>query len=971
MENLKIWFTAMSSSNLRSFRHTSTLVFLTILTELCRLHVAASQSANQHEKVITAENKRARPSKARLKTAQEAIDLASSKKEYLEFMMKDIFDTVFVHRYRDIDPKIRAECIRELGVWMDVLPSFFFESQYLRYFGWLLSDIHGATRHEVIRSLSKLYANNDNIIGFRQFTERFRPRLVEMSTMDADTSVRVATIDLLKTLRDVGFLEEGDVEIVSKLIYDSEPRVRKAASRFLVSHMIEQAKDAHGEFNASKLNQLKKKFPKLEDSWLAFKELSNVLKVGQTLDQQAGKSAAVEKADLQDLYPARSSRISVAGEALWEAGIGEEWDWPSLVDHLLFDFSSLDATDSHAKRFVELYSLDTSESLILLEALYGFVKGAQEAIMNNRISESKRKKLTDQELDEKSSEIQEELIKCIPRLMDNFSHSPDAIAQILRLHELLDLNIYRQLHSEAQYTELIDQVIKQFKTHKQSVVIEECANIFVKATTGEDAVTFADDVRSKVQDLLDDVSYDLRAILVSSPPLTVKSSVNIEDDPVIQNILEPLTKIDCLSRTIDIRKVMDTPLKEIEDSDGPKDDTLLAERLKEMLSTTSMYPPSKTATLLLVSVANLLRSYTMWKLGALVESATMIGVGTSAPNMLDLSAKASDFITDTIQEFELIVDQAESLHIRSLCAKSLLDLLVTVNVTIAQVSSLASGDAVKRSRLFDLPSTMADSTQKEILGIFLRKEKAYAKAAKIELEAGPKDKVYQDELKNVSRGLSQTQGNGNDSDLEADESDDDEMDVDSHTGATSGSQGAAQSQILGHDALLERTRNVSSHQQRLLLLDHDLCQLTAKIRVAALAQVISDEHASRLALNHKTLSPLFAKIVGANITYEEESRSSNSAQKANGKGRAGGRTNSGAAGQKTGATVLSNEVVGSEDDLEEEEENADEEEGEGEGEHEVEMADADIEIEVDEPEPFAEDGAEDAEDGVEDAAADD
>lgn len=892
MENLKIWFTAMSSSNLRSFRHTSTLVFLTILSELCRLHVAASQSTNQNEKIITAENKKSRPSKPRLKTAQEAIDLATSKKEVLEFMMKDIFDTVFVHRYRDIDPKIRAECIRELGLWMDILPSFFFESQYLRYFGWLLSDIHGATRHEVIKSLSKLYANSDNIIGFRQFTERFRPRLVEMSTMDADTSVRVATVDLLKTLRDVGFLEDEDVEIVSSLIYDSEPRVRKAASRFIVSHVIEQTRDAHMEFNASKLSQLKNKFPELNDSWLAFKELATLLKVSQNSAHSANQSSVSEQADLQDLYPARLSRTSVAGTALWESGLGEEWDWTSLVEQLLFDFSSLDskATDAHSKRFTELYTIGTSDSLILLEALYGFVKGAQEAIQKNKGSDHKRKKLTDHELEELNSKIQEELIMCIPKLMDNYSHSPDAITQVLRLHELLDLSIYRQLHSEAQYTELINLVIKQFKTHKQSAVIEECANVFVKATTDEDALTFADEVRNKILDLLDDVSFDLRAILASTPSLLSKANSNIDDDPVIQNILEPLTKIDCLSRTLDIRKIMDTPLKEVEDSDGPANETLLADKLKEMLSTTSMYKSSKVTTLLLVSVANLLRSYTMWNLGSLVESAHILGAGSNAPTQLDLSAKSSDFITDIIQEFELIVDQAESLHVRSLCAKSLLDLLVTVNVTIAQVSSLASGDAVKRSRLFDLPSTMADSTQREVLALFLKKEKAYAKAAKIQVDVGPNDSVYRAELRSAfSQSQANNNGNGNDNDdgisqMSSDEEDQETTQGGGSTQDMTASQGG-QSQILGHDALIERTRDVSSLQQQLLLLDHDLCQLAAKIRVAALAQVISSEHAERLLLNVKVLSPLFGMIVGANITHKEPSDEGAQKQTGNGKGR--------------------------------------------------------------------------------------
>lgn len=913
MEDLKIWFTVMSSSNLRSFRHTSTLVLLTILTQLCRLHVSASQSANQQEKIITAERKKARSSKARLKAAQDAIDFATSKKDKLEYLMRDIFDTVFVHRYRDIDPKIRAECIRELGQWMDILPSFFFELQYLRYFGWLLSDTHGSTRLEVVKSLLNLYSNKDNIIGFRQFTERFRSRLVEMSVVDADINVRVATIDLLSVLRDVGFLEEEDVALVAHLIYDTELRVRKAAARFITGHVGEQTTNAHQEFNASKLNQLKKKFPQLEDSWLAFKEFSTLLK-----SEPNDKDESL--LELETLYSSPTSRVSLAGAALWEEGMGKDWpssasehlfDYSSLVRMLLFDFSSLDseATDSHSKRFVELYTLDTPESLILLEVLYGFIRGNLNVIQKKKTSDNKRNKLSDADLEEAALGLQEELMKDIPLLLDNYSHIPDATAHVLRLHELLDLDIYRHLHSESRYTELVDQVIKQFKTHRVSVVIEACASVFMKATSGEDALAFSGDVRSKVQDLLEDVSAELRSVLVSSPAFSTTPSKS--NDAVVQYLIEPLVKMDYLSRALDIHKMLEMPLEG--DSESASDNTLLVDKLKEILSITSMYPADKSITVLLVSVSNLLCSYIMWKLGALVDSAVAVGAaGSGSSNQVDLSAKVSDFATEFIQELELIVQQAETLHIRSLCAKTLLDLLVTVNVTIAQVSSITSNDTARRSRLFDLPCDIADGTQMTLIGLFLKKEKAYAQIANVELEKGPNDSAYYRELNSQ---LHNTQDETEDRDSDVDDADDPETvlsqliasQVENFSQLT-GSQGAAQAQVLDHEKLFEKTRAVSTYQQRVLLLDHDLCQFTAKLRVAGLAQLIKEEHASRLVLNTKVLSTLYGKIVGANIKSDEPATSAKQASARTKKS-----TNTTTPAQKK-AALSSTQVVDSEDD---------------------------------------------------------
>lgn len=44
-------------------------------------------------------------------------------------------------RYRDLDPLIRTECVKQLGIWMKTLPDFYLESAYFKYVGWMLDDI--------------------------------------------------------------------------------------------------------------------------------------------------------------------------------------------------------------------------------------------------------------------------------------------------------------------------------------------------------------------------------------------------------------------------------------------------------------------------------------------------------------------------------------------------------------------------------------------------------------------------------------------------------------------------------------------------------------------------------------------------------------------------------------------------------------------------------------------------------------
>ncbi len=51
-----------------------------------------------------------------------------------------LFFSVFVHRYRDLDAAVRADCVHALGDWMRARPQKYVKSTYFRYVGWLLSD---------------------------------------------------------------------------------------------------------------------------------------------------------------------------------------------------------------------------------------------------------------------------------------------------------------------------------------------------------------------------------------------------------------------------------------------------------------------------------------------------------------------------------------------------------------------------------------------------------------------------------------------------------------------------------------------------------------------------------------------------------------------------------------------------------------------------------------------------------------
>ena len=240
MSSIHVWAVPMTSSGSRPFRHTATLITNTVTSALC--DVATKEATAQADTLRQAEGERKKKSgnKARLADLQKKAASIDQRLEFVMTEIKDFFDSVYVHRYRDIDARIRTECIEGMGSWIKTLPSEFLDGNYLRYMGWLLSDEVVSVRHEVLKQLGGILEKATNIQGMHTFIERFRRRIVEMATSDADPLVRTSAVTVVDLIRGRGLLEPDDIDVIGKLIYDSEPRVRKA----LVGFFSENLKDS-------------------------------------------------------------------------------------------------------------------------------------------------------------------------------------------------------------------------------------------------------------------------------------------------------------------------------------------------------------------------------------------------------------------------------------------------------------------------------------------------------------------------------------------------------------------------------------------------------------------------------------------------------------------------------------------------------------------------------------------------------
>ena len=293
--------------------------------------------------------------------------------------------SVFVNRYRDLDPSIRAECVHSIGLWFKKYPGHFLDGTYLRYVGWVLSDANTQVRLEAVKALSGVYENSDYIGSLQTFTERFKPRLVEMATRDTELAVRVTVIGVLGAIDAHQLLEDDQREELCMLVFDEEAKVRKAVSAFVRGIWAEIVEEQLAGGKAGKQERIR----------AGIKALGKLL---VRLAKPLGKKAIV--AEDEEESPNRATprpmsrrvrevavligteqrgRIALAVEALWD-DVESVSDWEALLEVLLLDHSAGSETihESRGRRSKsnkgstdsvvhEVWRLEEVEETVLLE----------------------------------------------------------------------------------------------------------------------------------------------------------------------------------------------------------------------------------------------------------------------------------------------------------------------------------------------------------------------------------------------------------------------------------------------------------------------------------------------------------------------------------------------------------------------------------------------------------------------------
>ncbi|ODQ73517.1 hypothetical protein LIPSTDRAFT_70525 [Lipomyces starkeyi NRRL Y-11557] len=811
MESIQIWITAMSSSTLRPFRYTATTVGLSILTALCNAAADIAKATGRSTKLLEKEKSKPRPAVSKVQKLQATVDGYAQKTETLENLISDLFDTIFVHRYRDIDAKIRTDCIRELGKWMQTLPDVFFEGAYLRYMGWILSDANGSTRHEVVKGLTKLYKDNYFIGGLRQFTERFTSRLVEMATHDVDHSVRIAVIDLLDAIRAVGFLEQEDIDTVCGLVFDTNPRVRKAVVGFFMANIKEivvgkltnigdvedireyLSGEVEDESDVTSAEDGGRDENMVSRSWFTLKSIIEVLESYNP--QSLGNPIHMSK--LEVLIGGRTeSRFSIAAQALWN--VAQLPSWIEIVNYALFDpsVSVNDNQDSIGYKIKKEIALTAQQEQVLLEIGIGAADRPSENLTDKRV-----KRARGNEREERIKEISEGLIPLLPRLFKKFSSDPETACNVLRYHNFINLDVYQQLRQTVAYQDVFDAICKIFTSFDNASIVRE----FSQAVLHAQSCTYVSEiVESRIRDLQDDLSTTFRAT-VKGLENGLATTVFTKD--VLADITTVLTKLMHVSSITDTSEALDYTGR---DAEIPNLRIIMA--LLERIAS----PDDDEVDALCAGVSTL-RFYVMWRVKRAID--------------LRSTAAFNDFrktLDEIMERFERIILSHAHLNLRHTAICATIDLMVSLNVL------------VKRENLMGIDVIIAPKLQMAIMHIFSREQKAYAKAAKIKLSSG---RAMSAEAVDEAAAVEEN----------ADEESDQSSDLEALSKEDEDEEDSAAEEDDNEAVTEEAVQNIETEIR--------LCEVTGKIVIGVLIGSMDQKWAKRLLQNSKTLGAGYDRVV--------------------------------------------------------------------------------------------------------------
>uniref|UniRef100_A0A2K5SHR3 Cohesin subunit SA n=1 Tax=Cebus imitator TaxID=2715852 RepID=A0A2K5SHR3_CEBIM len=515
MDTVISLLTGLSDSQVRAFRHTSTLAAMKLMTAL--VNVALNLSIHQDN---TQRQYEAERNKMIGKRANERLELLLQKRKELqenqdeiENMMNSIFKGIFVHRYRDAIAEIRAICIEEIGVWMKMYSDAFLNDSYLKYVGWTLHDRQGEVRLKCLKALQSLYTNRELFPKLELFTNRFKDRIVSM-TLDKEYDVAVEAIRLVTLILHGSeeALSNEDCENVYHLVYSAHRPVAVAAGEFLHKKLFSR----HD--------------PQAEEA------------LAKRRGRNSPNGNLIRMLVLFFLESELHEHAAYLVDSLWESSQELLKDWECMTELLLEEPVQGEEAMS-----------DRQESA-LIELMVCTIRQAAEAHppvgrgTGKRVLTAKERKT---QIDDRNK-LTEHFIITLPMLLSKYSADAEKVANLLQIPQYFDLEIYSTvLLTKLFYFHHLDALLKQIKfvveKHVESDVLEACSKTYSILCSEEYTIQNRVDIaRSQlIDEFVDRFNHSVEDLLQEGEEA---------DDDDIYNVLSTLKRLTSFHNAHDLTK---------------------------------------------------------------------------------------------------------------------------------------------------------------------------------------------------------------------------------------------------------------------------------------------------------------------------------------------------------------------------------------------------------------------------------
>ncbi|XP_077588825.1 cohesin subunit SA-1 [Stigmatopora nigra] len=416
--------TGLSDSQIRAFRHTSTLLAMKLMSGMVKVVLTVSnqmQTVMRRYELESGKDEEDQDT-LRLEDFKTAIKELLEDKEELSSMMKATFRGIFVHRYRDQQVEIRALCLEELGVWIKLNPECYLNDGCLKYLGWMLNDKQSVVRLNCVRSLLGLYEEPDFIGRMELFTNMFKKRLLNM-VMDKDTEVAVEVVKLLLQIH-VAMgkegLQEDECAHIYPLVYNANRTLASAAGLFLY-HKLKGTMDNENNTDFIKI-------------------LINF--------------------HIQSEFEEHAIYLV---DSLWDVANSGLKDWECMANLLLQESDLMDEEEGG-----------------LIDLMICSIRRAVEAIPpEGRVSFRKSLNVKEKKTQEQDKcRITTHFIPLVPVLLAKYSADTRMVRLLLKMPCYFDLDLYSRSHRmEKHLDQLLSQICRIIENHTDNAVLAACAKL--------------------------------------------------------------------------------------------------------------------------------------------------------------------------------------------------------------------------------------------------------------------------------------------------------------------------------------------------------------------------------------------------------------------------------------------------------------------------------------------------------------